>query len=129
MKVPNIGSKIKVRVTYSQGPRMFPPQPKFTELEGEVISPYKWLNDREFCITGDKNFPIRVINMDLVEDIQLLSGSFKTVDTGVKVYTVKGSKGNEYTVIRNGKGWSCTCPGATFRGNCKHITNLSSSNC
>jgi|TARA_B100001964_G_scaffold198204_1_gene223818 hypothetical protein len=31
--------------------------------------------------------------------------------------TVKGSNGNIYT-IQDGK---CSCPGFTFRGNCKHI--------
>ena len=125
MKVPTVGSKIKVKVSYHQGPQMFPTQPKFKEYEGEVIKPYKWLNDREFCITGSKDFPIRTINMELVEDIQLLSGSFNNIDTGVKVYTVKGSKGTEYTVTRNGKGWNCTCPGFQFRKQCKHVSELS----
>ena len=33
------------------------------------------------------------------------------------VIIVKGSKGNTYT-IEDGK---CSCPGFTFRGNCKHV--------
>lgn len=33
------------------------------------------------------------------------------------VIIVKGSKGNIYT-IEDGK---CSCPGYTFRGNCKHV--------
>ena len=33
------------------------------------------------------------------------------------VIVVKGSKGNTYT-IEDGK---CSCPGYTFRGNCKHV--------
>jgi hypothetical protein len=125
MKVPTIGSKIKIRVSYGQGPRMVPPQAGFHEYEGEVVQSYKWLNDRQFCMTGNSEWPVRVISMDLVEDIQLLKGKFVEVDTGIKVFTVKGSKGNTYTVTRNGRGWNCTCPGHQFRRQCKHVSELS----
>lgn len=36
------------------------------------------------------------------------------------VIIVKGSKGNTYT-IEDGK---CSCPGYTFRGDCKHVKEL-----
>lgn len=35
------------------------------------------------------------------------------------VVEVKGSKGNVYYIDTSKN--SCTCPGFTFRGNCKHI--------
>lgn len=35
---------------------------------------------------------------------------------------VKGSKGNSYFVNIEDK--SCTCPGFTFRGDCKHIKEI-----
>ena len=39
-----------------------------------------------------------------------------------ETWEVQGSKGDIYTVsLLNGR-WSCTCPGATFRSTCKHIT-------
>lgn len=125
MKVPAVGSKIKVRVSYGQGPKMIPPQPGFNEYEGEVLPSHKWMNDRQFCLTGSSEYPVRIITMDLVEDIQLLKGKFKDVDTGVKVFSVKGSKGNTYTVTRNGNGWNCTCAGFQFRRQCKHVSELS----
>jgi len=36
------------------------------------------------------------------------------------VITVKGSKGNEYTIVDG----QCSCPGFTYRGNCKHIDQV-----
>lgn len=48
-------------------------------------------------------------------------GDYQTV----KEYKVKGSKGDEYTVtISEVTGNSCTCPGFTFRGHCKHIEQV-----
>jgi len=125
MQAPTVGSVIKVRVEYSQGPKMIPPQPDFHEYEGKVVGPYKWLSDREFCMTGDDKWPVRVISLKSIRDIRLVSGSMKDVKTDVQVFEVAGSKGNKYTVTRSSKGWTCTCPGAKFRGTCKHITELS----
>jgi hypothetical protein len=42
----------------------------------------------------------------------------------VKSIQVKGSKGNTYTVTKQGDKWKCQCSGFQFRGKCKHITNL-----
>ena len=39
-------------------------------------------------------------------------------------FKVAGSKGNEYTVTEDSGKWSCTCPGFTYRGSCKHIKEL-----
>ena len=35
---------------------------------------------------------------------------------------VKGSKGNSYWVDPEAQ--TCTCPGFTFRGSCKHVTEI-----
>ena len=35
-----------------------------------------------------------------------------------------GSKGNEYTVVKEYGKSTCTCPGFTFRGQCKHLLEL-----
>jgi|688.fasta_scaffold343545_2 hypothetical protein len=125
MRVPTVGSVVKVRTSYSQGPRMIPPRPAYHEYEGKVLSPYKWLNDRQFCMSGDNDWPIRVITMDFVQDLNILSGDFKNIETDVKTWEVSGSKGNKYVVTRNSQGWSCTCTGFQFRKQCKHVSELS----
>ena len=38
-----------------------------------------------------------------------------------ETWSVQGSKGNSYTVSLSQGHWSCTCPGAMFRGTCRHI--------
>lgn len=128
IKVPTVGSKIKIRTRDVMGPSMIPPRHGSKEYEGEVIAPYKWLSDREFCLTGNKDFPIRVINMSLVEDIQLIKGSLREVNTDVRTFEVSGSKGNKYTVTSSSRGWTCTCTGFQFRKQCKHIAELSNQN-
>lgn len=124
MQIPSVGSVVKVRTEFRMGPAMIPPQEAFLMFEGKVLPSYKWLTDREFCLSGDKDWPIRVINMNLVEDIELVSGEMKQINTDVETFVVDGSKGSKYTVTRSNQGWKCTCPGFGFRGQCKHITEL-----
>ncbi len=40
------------------------------------------------------------------------------------VRTVEGSGGKKYYLTNENGYWSCTCPGFTFRGKCKHTEDL-----
>jgi len=42
----------------------------------------------------------------------------------IKSWTVHGSRGNQYVVVRTIQRWSCTCPGFQFRKSCRHIKEL-----
>ena len=44
-----------------------------------------------------------------------------------QTWTVTGSKGDQYTVSRDGDRWSCTCAGHGFRGRCRHVDTLRAS--
>jgi hypothetical protein len=41
-----------------------------------------------------------------------------------RVWTVKGSKGDEYKVSELNGNLSCTCSGFRFRGDCRHIKQI-----
>lgn len=41
-----------------------------------------------------------------------------------RVWTVKGSKGDEYKVTELNGNLSCTCSGFKFRGDCKHVKSI-----
>ena len=45
------------------------------------------------------------------------------VKTSSNLITIKGSNGKEYTLDPDTK--TCTCPGFTFRGACKHLASHS----
>ncbi len=42
-----------------------------------------------------------------------------------RTWVVKGSKGDEYKVTELNGNLSCTCSGFRFRGDCKHVKNIS----
>ena len=123
--VPNTNAEVRVTVRNPFAQNQIPPGAETTVYEGRVLAPHRWLTDREFCLTGDPRWPVRVINMGLVERLDFLQGSGRSVSTDIQTWSVKGSKGNEYTVTRNSARWTCTCAGFQFRHACRHITELS----
>lgn len=122
--LPQVGAEVRVQVRNPFAARQIPPQPEITEYAGRVLDPYRWLTDREFCMTGDEAWPIRVMNLALIEDIEFVSGTGQEIDTTAQSWQVSGSRGNTYTVNRTRSTWTCTCPGFQFRKSCRHISEL-----
>ena len=56
----------------------------------------------------------------VVNPVQFPTEEVKTEPVG-RSWTVKGSKGDEYTVTELDGAWACTCSGFRFRGHCRHI--------
>ena len=83
----------------------------------------KWFADNEIGITtGNPDFPFRRIRRERILEV---NGASVQYTTPLKVErierTVEGSKGNTYTVIKEGTRATCTCTGFSFRKTCKHL--------
>lgn len=101
------------------------PELRYHEITGEVIKSPNWLTAEQFAIANpDHPNGFSVVHMSHVVDIRDADGKeYKfTADPGIKVWTVTGSKGNEYTVKYQDGSYSCTCPGFLYRKHCRHIT-------
>lgn len=128
MQRPQPGSEIQVQVEYSMNANMIPPRPTKQTYRGRVLASHRWLTDREFCLSGDDAWPVRVINLQHVTDIQYLSGQGVDVRVSARTWEVVGSRGDRYLVSRDSRGWSCACAGFQFRKNCRHVTQISAQN-
>ena len=59
----------------------------------------------------------------VVNPVQFKVGVKAEVPEG-RVWTVKGSKGDEYKITELNGNLSCTCSGFRFRGKCKHEESI-----
>lgn len=82
-----------------------------------------------FIVSNGKKYIVpRWIEVPMDTDYKDVAVEEKAKSPRVKISPDKewifiGSKGNEYSVIRSGGGYSCTCPAAMFQKfkDCKHI--------
>lgn len=58
-----------------------------------------------------------------VNDVQFNVGVEEEQPEG-RVWTVKGSKGDEYQVSESNGEYSCTCSGFKFRSKCRHVDEV-----
>jgi hypothetical protein len=124
INIPVVGSDVEVIVANHFGAAQIPSGPKTRTYTGRVVAPYKWLDDRQFCMTGNAEWPTRVIHTNNIVKLRIIKGKAKKINTDIEIFTVKGSKGNSYTVTKSSNGWTCTCTGFEFRRSCKHVAEL-----
>lgn len=96
---------------------------EFHYYEGEEVK-IKWASADELGLKTNDEVGLRIIQRENIREID--GKDYRYIKGGLKELEriVKGSKGNEYTVKVSANGKSCTCPGFTFRGTCKHVTEL-----
>ena len=97
------------------------------EITGEQLNTVKWLTPDQIAVANPQHpNGFSIIDKRNILWIRDAKGSKATVkvDSDYKQWTVKGSKGNEYLVIRQKGSYTCSCPGYTFRKNCRHIQEV-----
>ena len=123
---PAVGSKVSVTVR-SKDDYLYATSPfKDMVLEGIVLPNHKLAQPDAFTLRVKcANVPVREIRMKAVVDLQYADGSTATTQTveanSVKTLVVKGSKGEDYVVTKDGSKVSCTCVGFQYRKTCKHL--------
>lgn len=84
----------------------------------------KWFEADEIGITtGDPRFSFRRIRRERIVEVNGAEVKFTPpLKVERTVAQVAGSKGDTYTVIKEGSRTSCTCTGYSFRKTCKHLS-------
>lgn len=126
VKQPKIGDEVTIKLANEsaimQGPYA-KQAPKFIYLRGVVQSRPEWESnvDTMCLLVKDSPVAIRLVHMSKVLEINGEVPEPFVETSGIETHTIKGSKGDEYIVRREGDKWSCSCPGFSFRHHCKHI--------
>lgn len=127
---PEIGSEIEV---VTNTPNLTQPFAIPRRYRGTVVKAFNWAGDYDFCLTtGDRAFPVRVIDIRYVKEMKLLDGTeaatqAETAVPKIRSWTVDGSKGNTYIVTNDNGKWSCDCVAGKFGRHCKHVDQIKAS--
>jgi hypothetical protein len=100
-----------------------------TTITGIVEKAIKFTPPDFVRIVTDFDSPVRIreIPLSRITNIEYADGrtaTKETVDVDTQTWSVEGSRGSRYTVIRTRSSWTCTCSGFQFRKSCRHITEL-----
>ena len=100
-----------------------------TTISGIVEKATKHTPPNFVRIATDFDSPVRVREIPLyrITNIEYADGRRATIqltEDESKTWTVQGSRGSQYVVVRSKNSWSCNCPGFQFRRSCKHVTQI-----
>jgi hypothetical protein len=102
-----------------------------TTITGIVEKATKFTPPDFVRIVTDFDSPVRIREIPLhrVTNIEYADGraaSIESVKEDTETWSVEGSRGSRYTVIRTKNSWTCGCPGFQFRKSCRHIKEYQS---
>jgi hypothetical protein len=95
-------------------------QPEFFHYQGDEVKLKHVGPDQLALTTGNPEWPVRVIQRNLI--VKIDGVVVATAPSNIVVKIVKGSRGDEYTVTGTNGQWTCTCTGFQFRKSCKHLS-------
>jgi len=97
--------------------------PEFNYYKGQVVYEKWYKPDQVGLTTGEDWFKVRRLDLHRIVEINgvEIEPIPEVIPSTAKVFTVLGSKGEEYEVTFDGPNSKCTCKGFQFRGTCKHI--------
>lgn len=100
-----------------------------TTITGVVEKATKFTPPNFVRIVTDFDSPVRIREIPLhrVTNLEYADGRIAVQEAAkddTETWSVAGSKGSKYTVVRTRNKWTCTCPGFQFRKSCRHIQEL-----
>ena len=100
-----------------------------TTITGIVEKATKFTPSNFVRIVTDFDSPVRIREIPLyrITNLEYADGRNATkesVNIDTQTWSVMGSRGSRYTVVRTQSTWACTCPGFQFRKSCRHIQEL-----
>jgi hypothetical protein len=100
-----------------------------TTITGIVEKATKFTPPNFVRIVTDFDSPVRIREIPLHRITSLEYADGRTAGRAAtkentQTWSVEGSRGSRYTVVRTQSIWTCTCPGFQFRKSCRHIQEL-----
>lgn len=100
-----------------------------TTITGIVETATKFTPPNFVRLVTDFDSPVRIREIPLDRIIKLEYADGRVADkeatkNDTQTWSVQGSRGSTYTVVRARNTWTCTCPGYQFRKNCRHVTEI-----
>lgn len=129
---PAVGSKITVTTEWHDYYKGFAANVKREHtISGVVVGSAKYDDVHSFRLaTGNSSYPISVVDLNrvtaLVHEDGTSASKVSVAVPQVRHWEVKSDsrKGGSYNVVFDGRGYSCECPGYTFRKSCRHINKV-----